>query len=73
MSVEIFRCKAKRPGRVCTVTARDGDIKGDYEYHAGPVSVKARGHCIYARGYIIWKGRFADAETSRTVHGRFCD
>ncbi len=58
--VAIHRCQQTEPGG-CTVVASDFD-KDSYAYYAGPVSVWAGSHCIYARGYIQWNGIVHDRE-----------
>ena len=75
MFVGLYKCSQTNPGR-CSVVARaedrSGQRYGSYQYYAGPVSLHAKGHCIAARGDIIFKGEHGDGLTPNYPGGSHC-
>jgi hypothetical protein len=59
MMTEIAACTQTKPTNAyCGGTSNAVVDKGpDRKYEAGPVGVKAKGHCISATGTITWKGK----------------
>jgi hypothetical protein len=75
MFVGLYKCSQTSPGRCSVVSkAEDGPnyTYGSYQYYAGPVSLYAKGHCIAARGDIIYKGEHGDAFTPNYPGGSHC-
>ncbi|MFD5661369.1 hypothetical protein [Streptomyces hirsutus] len=60
MTLHLRVCSQRSDTGGCTVT--DGAIdSGSYAYYAGPVSVKAAGHCIWILGTVTYNGKSAGA------------
>jgi hypothetical protein len=51
MTVVLWRCATKIDSRFCSPQESRKDA-GKYSWYAGPVKVKARGHCVWAVGWI---------------------
>ncbi|MFC8518874.1 hypothetical protein [Streptomyces sp. NPDC057257] len=61
MQLYLRVCSQTTDTGACTETGGAGD-NGNYAYYAGPVSVKAAGHCIRVVGVIgPYKGNYAGA------------
>jgi hypothetical protein len=73
IAVTLYDCQQTSSGPSCTPISsaapyydHDG---GNYQYYAGPVGVKGKGHCVYADGYLIWNNQWSTtASTGGASH-----
>lgn len=74
--VDLYTCATDTPGQFCSPlgqgTPYSASDQGGYSYYAGPVSVLAAGHCIYAVGYLNWGGGSYGIQTSTSDSGTSC-
>jgi lipoprotein-anchoring transpeptidase ErfK/SrfK len=72
MDAYIVTCKETSPSTSCIDISESApyyaDDEGNYSYYAGPVGVYGAGHCIYASGYIYWKGQYYFGDMSGAGH-----
>ena len=67
-AVRIFRCsETSGAGQsACNVTAQSSIDTGNYSYYAGPRGVTGTANnCVWASGYIYWKGVRYEGVTNR--------
>lgn len=73
--VSLMRCpRDRRAGQDCDST-RDADYRidsGNYAYHAGPVSLRAPHRCIWAEGFMRWRGNYYWVQTRDGRKAAYC-
>jgi hypothetical protein len=76
-SVEIWACQGDVAGQPCNPINDSqqppyyGSDSGSYTSYAGPASVTGAGHCIFAKGILVWGGTeriISTAPNGQTSH-----